>query len=294
MDALLFRVERHERVESTNSEVKRAIDAGMPEGFAAFAFEQTAGYGRQGRPWSSPVGGIYESLLLRPSVPVRELPAIGLVAALAAREAIARSVGEHASHVQVKWPNDVVCPQGKLCGISVEAHAGALCIGIGVNVFEPPVVSAVPGKNVPAYVAALAGDGLLAPSALAGRPELEASASAGDGPLEASTSAGGFGLAASALDADQRAALIRLGDAILRAFEARYRRWCDEGFSAFSDEFRRRSSLTGARVEISSISGALQARGAVEGIDDDGRLLLRTEEGLRAISSGEAHIAAIG
>ena len=283
MDALLFRVERHERVESTNSEVKKAIDAGMPEGFAVFAFEQTAGYGRQGRPWSSPVGGIYESLLLRPSVPVRELPAIGLVAALAAREAIACSAGEHASHVQVKWPNDVVCPQGKLCGISVEAHAGALCIGIGVNVFEPPVVSAVPGKNVPAYVAALVGDGLLAPSALAGRPELEASASAG-----------GFGLAASALDAGQRAALIRLGDAILRAFEARYRRWCDEGFSAFSDEFRRRSSLTGARVEISSISGALQARGAVEGIDDDGRLLLRTEEGLRAISSGEAHIAAIG
>lgn len=283
MDALLFRVERHERVESTNSEVKRAIDAGMPEGFAVFAFEQTAGYGRQGRSWSSPAGGIYESLLLRPSVPVRELPAIGLVAALAAREVIACSVGEHASHVQVKWPNDVVCPQGKLCGISVEAHAGALCIGIGVNVFEPPVVSAVPGKNVPAYVAALAGDGLLAPSALAGRPE-----------LEASTPAGGFGLAASALDADQRAALIRLGDAILRAFEARYRRWCDEGFSAFSDEFRRRSSLTGARVEISSISGALQARGAVEGIDDDGRLLLRTEEGLRAISSGEAHIAAIG
>ena len=77
-------------------------------------------------------------MLLRPSVPVRELPAIGLVAALAAREVIACSVGEHASHVQVKWPNDVVCPQGKLCGISVEAHAGALCIGIGVNVFEPP------------------------------------------------------------------------------------------------------------------------------------------------------------
>lgn len=261
MAALLFRVERHERVESTNNEVKRAIDAGMPEGFAVFAFEQTAGYGRQGRVWSSPVGGLYESLLVRPKVPVRELPPIGLVAALAAREAIARSVGAHAPCVQVKWPNDVVCPQGKLCGISVEAHSGALCIGIGVNVFEPPTVPAVPGKNVLAYVAALAGDG----------------------PLAAST-----------LDADQRAALIRLGDAILRAFEARYRRWCDEGFSAFSDEFRRRSSLTGARVEISSVSGAMQARGTVEDIDDDGRLLLRTEEGLRAISSGEAHIAAIG
>ena len=81
--ALRFRVESLEAVGSTNDEVKRALEAGEPEGLAVRARRQTGGYGRQGRAWASPEGGMYLSLLLRPDVPPAQLPTLSLVTGLA-------------------------------------------------------------------------------------------------------------------------------------------------------------------------------------------------------------------
>ena len=61
-----FRIALHEEVASTNDEVKRALEAGEPEGLVVRALLQVSGYGRQGRSWTSPEGGLYCSLLLRP------------------------------------------------------------------------------------------------------------------------------------------------------------------------------------------------------------------------------------
>ena len=81
--ALRFRVESLEAVGSTNDEVKRALEAGEPEGLAVRARRQTGGYGRQGRAWASPEGGMYLSLLLRPDVLPAQLPTLSLVTGLA-------------------------------------------------------------------------------------------------------------------------------------------------------------------------------------------------------------------
>ena len=67
-EPLAFRLRVLDEVTSTNDEVKRAREAGEPEGLAVSARRQTGGYGRQGRTWASPEGGLYLSLLLRPSV----------------------------------------------------------------------------------------------------------------------------------------------------------------------------------------------------------------------------------
>ena len=74
-----FRIALHEEVASTNDEVKRALEAGEPEGLVVRALRQVSGYGRQGRSWTSPEGGLYCSLLLRPQVAPRELPTLSLV-----------------------------------------------------------------------------------------------------------------------------------------------------------------------------------------------------------------------
>ena len=55
---------------STSDLAKRAAANGAPSGHAFLAIEQTAGRGRHGRYWDSQKGGMYLSVLIRPSVPV--------------------------------------------------------------------------------------------------------------------------------------------------------------------------------------------------------------------------------
>ena len=132
--ALEFRIERFDEVDSTNLGIMRALEAGEPEGLVWRARVQTGGYGRQGRSWSSPEGGLYQSLLLRPDVPLAQLPTLAPLVALSVREALLEMSGVAREVILVKWPNDVVCAAGKLVGISLEVHAGGVCVGIGVNV----------------------------------------------------------------------------------------------------------------------------------------------------------------
>lgn len=162
---LAFRIERFDAVASTNELVKRALDEGCAEGLVCRADEQAGGYGRQGRVWVSPRGGLYQSILLRPDVPAEHLPTLGLAVALSVRDALLAAGGLDAEAVQVKWPNDVVCSQGKLAGISLEAHAGGVCVGIGANVLRPAGAMAVEGKNTPAYLADLVAEGACSPAA---------------------------------------------------------------------------------------------------------------------------------
>ena len=105
----MFRLQVLESVDSTNEVIKRAIEDGEPEGLAIRAYRQTGGYGRQGRAWKSPRGGMYESILLRPEVEMRELPTLALVVAIAVRRALASLVvDDQARRICIKWPNDVV------------------------------------------------------------------------------------------------------------------------------------------------------------------------------------------
>ena len=109
VDGPSFRLRELAEVSSTNDVVKRALEAGEPEGLAVRACRQTGGYGRQGRTWASPEGGLYLSLLLRPRVPSAQLPTLSLVTGLAVREAVAAVAdGSAAESVLIKWPNDVV------------------------------------------------------------------------------------------------------------------------------------------------------------------------------------------
>lgn len=261
-----FRIREYDAVPTTNGIIKAAIRDAQPEGLVASAFKQTQGYGRQGRAWVSPYGGMYASFLLRPQVPAEHLSTIALVIALAVRDAISglcAQNGASAENVQVKWPNDVVCPQGKLCGISSELHRGALCVGVGVNVFAPRGQLEVSGKNTPAYVADLLG--------------VERQVAADDG-----------------LTDFERGLVRDVRDRLVAALEVRYAQWLEGGFASCADDFRSCMALLGRVVEITTRDGALMAKGRVAGVGDDGLLLLNDADTVRAVASGEAHIAAIG
>ena len=56
-----------ESTRSTNADLAQAAAQGAPDRTVLIALEQTAGQGRRGRTWSSPPGGLYVSVLFRPS-----------------------------------------------------------------------------------------------------------------------------------------------------------------------------------------------------------------------------------
>jgi len=128
---------------STNDDVTALADAGAPEGTSVVAEQQTAGRGRQGREWVSPMGaGLWVSVLVRAGdVPKERWGWLSLVAGLAARDAIRSATGVKAL---LKWPNDVVVETAacggsegprKLGGILSQVERDdAIAVGIGINV----------------------------------------------------------------------------------------------------------------------------------------------------------------
>lgn len=99
----------------------------LPHGGVVACELQTAGRGRLGRAWECPHGtGVMFSLALEPSTPVERLPALSLVIA----DAVCDAVGLDS---QVRWPNDIVIADRKLCGVLAEHRDGKLVAGVGLN-----------------------------------------------------------------------------------------------------------------------------------------------------------------
>ena len=124
---------------STSDLAKRAAANGAPSGQAFLAIEQTAGRGRHGRHWDSQKGGMYLSVLLRPSVPVDQWFALSFAASLAVLEVVRSQLATHLSSAEMpqtglKWPNDVIVAGGKISGILLEVEGKALIVGSGVNI----------------------------------------------------------------------------------------------------------------------------------------------------------------
>ena len=132
------RILRYDSLPSTNNEVARLAFEGAEEGLAVVADEQTAGRGRLQRTWSSPKGaGLYFSILLRPALLPKRWTLITFVAALATGDALREAA---AVQTDIKWPNDLLAGERKICGILAEAietpMGRAVVVGIGVNLTD--------------------------------------------------------------------------------------------------------------------------------------------------------------
>ena len=126
---------RFDSIDSTNLEAIRQARAGAPEGLCIIAREQTAGRGRLDRRWhSAKDAGLYFSIVLRPALEMNLWPLLPLMSALAVSDALMKSCG---LSTDIKWPNDILANDRKLCGIlveTVETETGpAAIVGIGIN-----------------------------------------------------------------------------------------------------------------------------------------------------------------
>lgn len=127
-------------IDSTNTYLKKRAKEGAASGSVCLAEHQSAGSGRRGRTWVSPLGrNLYLSLLWRfPDGPAR-LGGLSLIMAMAAIDALE---GLGVSGLAAKWPNDIVSSRGKVGGILMEVageHNGPchVVVGIGLNIGMP-------------------------------------------------------------------------------------------------------------------------------------------------------------
>lgn len=253
-------------LESTNLLIKEAIRTQRQPGLVVCALKQEGGYGRQGRTWVSPVGGLYTSLFVKPHQDIHQLPSLSPLTALAVVQAVEDLMLDAGLDCQcmpaapsIKWPNDVVVDGRKLCGISVELVGNAVCLGFGVNLFEPAGSMDVGGKNTPAYLSRL----LLRDDSVAGVD----------------------------LTPAQREFAQKVLAALLKRFYGLFDRWDRGGFPVIRQEYVSRATLVGQNVSMRNISDDQITSGVVVGFDDQAQLLLRKPSGeVLPVSYGEVHI----
>ncbi len=107
-----------------------------------------------GRTWESPTGNFYASTIVR--VAKEDPPAEGLafVAAVAVHAALSQTAP--AIDFRLKWPNDILTDDAKLCGMLLERQEDAVIAGIGINLAQHP-------EGLDRPVTSLAGLGMAPP-----------------------------------------------------------------------------------------------------------------------------------
>jgi len=132
-------------IDSTNTKILQLAKEGAAEGTVVQAEYQSTGRGRLNRPWIAAAGeNILFSLLLRPERDVEDVQKITLAFASTLLGTLRRAIPSLRKNavLEVKWPNDILINQHKVCGILAESvlqdkKISALAIGIGINVNTP-------------------------------------------------------------------------------------------------------------------------------------------------------------
>jgi BirA family biotin operon repressor/biotin-[acetyl-CoA-carboxylase] ligase len=144
---------------STMDAAKELARQGCPAFTVVVAERQSAGRGRLRRPWESPAGGLYFTVVLRPEIPAPLSLRVNFLAAVTLARFLRRRFGVAAG---LKWPNDILVDGRKLCGLLAEMESEGeavhfVNVGMGVNVnndvagIAPPAVAlkALLGREVP-------------------------------------------------------------------------------------------------------------------------------------------------
>lgn len=126
-----------QKIESTQALALQMLkDPDSRHGTVIISLEQNSGVGRNGSKWISPLGGLWMSIIIRPSFKIENGLLLQFVAALAVQQAIESLTGVDST---IKWPNDVMIKGKKVCGIIANASYESATltfavVGVGVNV----------------------------------------------------------------------------------------------------------------------------------------------------------------
>jgi BirA family biotin operon repressor/biotin-[acetyl-CoA-carboxylase] ligase len=137
------RLEHLAEAGSTNAELVTRAQQGELGPLWLVADVQVAGRGRNSRPWVSPAGNLYASLLLTDPAEPAHIAGLSFVCAVALRDAVHAAAGMHDDpRFTLKWPNDLMAEGLKAAGLLLEGgQAGGrpfVVAGFGVNIVSHP------------------------------------------------------------------------------------------------------------------------------------------------------------
>jgi BirA family transcriptional regulator, biotin operon repressor / biotin---[acetyl-CoA-carboxylase] ligase len=232
---------------STNADLAARARRGEAPGTVLITDYQSAGRGRQGRSWTAPPGsGIAMSILVRPDgIDPSRWTWLSLLAGLAVSDGVRRASDLPAV---LKWPNDVLIADRKVCGILSErvdtSHGPACVVGIGINV-------SLEENELPVPTATSL---VIAARQLGGRPA-------------------------------SRTAVIAT---VLAAFELLYSRWAAQAGddASLAAAYAERCDTLGRPVRV-QLSEQRSVEGIADRVDRDGRLVVRTDSGSSVHGAGD-------
>ena len=125
----------YREVSSTNTVAKFLSMNDAENGSVIISEKQNAARGRSGKHWESPLGGVWLSIILHPNVEHSKLPLITLATGVAVAKTL-EIIG--IENPEIKWPNDIMVNDRKICGILTEAVANFntidnVIIGVGID-----------------------------------------------------------------------------------------------------------------------------------------------------------------
>ncbi len=244
-----------ETIDSTSAQLHRLeSERELPHGYAVAAYEQTAGRGQRGNHWHvQPGANATVSVYLRPTAISAALQFdLSRMVALAVCDVLDGYLPEDMrKRLRLKWPNDIYFDNDKLGGILIEnslygSRLGTSVVGIGVNVRQRRWEGGAPNATSLALIRDCEDCDL---------PE----------PREVCRAIAAACAAASGGDYDAEGLRTRYMARLWRG-DGKIYRWLP-------------GPLPSAYCE--QPSGALPFEAAIDGVADDGHLLLRTADGTR-------------
>lgn len=124
----MFKIHYFKKLDSTSTKAKE-----FSENSVVISEIQTKGKGRFSRKWSSGIGGLWMSIVLKPTI--KNPKKITFIAAISIQKTIKKLFK---LDTKIKWPNDVLFNGKKLCGILTETifkndKIEKMVVGIGLN-----------------------------------------------------------------------------------------------------------------------------------------------------------------
>ena len=129
------RIYYFDTINSTQNFATELASRPQENGTVVIAEKQTQGRGRLSRKWTSPSGGIWMSVILRPEFEISASTLFPMISSLALAIAIEKVLK---IKPQLKWPNDLTINDKKVAGILVDASVESgkidyLILGVGIN-----------------------------------------------------------------------------------------------------------------------------------------------------------------